>query len=41
MDHEVFRSLRERVDEIRRGNREASPEVDHRTEDRTEDGTEH
>lgn len=41
MDHEVFRSLRERVDEIRRGNREASPEVDDGTEDRTEDGTEH
>ncbi|KAJ4169289.1 hypothetical protein NW754_016323 [Fusarium falciforme] len=28
MDHEVFRSLRERVDEIRRGNREASHEAD-------------
>ncbi|UPK97727.1 hypothetical protein LCI18_008662 [Fusarium solani-melongenae] len=41
MCHEVFRSLRERVDEIRRGNREASPEVDDGTEVGTEDGTEY
>ncbi|RSL64872.1 hypothetical protein CEP51_013079 [Fusarium floridanum] len=40
MYHKVFRSLRERVDEIRRGNREASPEVDGEVDDGTEDGTE-
>ncbi|RSM18960.1 hypothetical protein CDV31_002283 [Fusarium ambrosium] len=40
MDHEVFRSLKERVDGIRRGNREASPEVDSEVDDGTEDGTE-
>lgn len=32
MDHEVFRSLRERVDGIRRGNREASPEIEEQDE---------
>ncbi|RMJ07198.1 hypothetical protein CDV36_013201 [Fusarium kuroshium] len=40
MDHEVFRSLKERVDGIRRGNREASPEVGGDVDDGTEDGTE-
>ncbi|KAJ4324458.1 hypothetical protein N0V84_003882 [Fusarium piperis] len=48
MDHKVFRSLRERVDGIRRGNREASTDIENKvdyevedeTEDETEDGTE-
>ncbi|KAI8691426.1 hypothetical protein LRP88_08705 [Fusarium phalaenopsidis] len=40
MDHEVFRSLKERADGISRGNREASPGVDGEVDDGTEDGTE-
>ncbi|KAI8719314.1 hypothetical protein NCS52_00712000 [Fusarium sp. LHS14.1] len=46
MDHEVFWSLKERVEAISHGNREASPEVEvedkveDESEDKTEDGTE-
>ncbi|KAM0440858.1 hypothetical protein ACHAPT_000159 [Fusarium lateritium] len=39
MEHEVFRSLRERVDEISKGNREASPEVEDEVKGGTEDDT--